>query len=264
MADINTPDAGGGIAAPQGTDTPDRETIEAARARFLAGAKGNTKGKSNATGKGRGRQPRRARTTPDPAKTAPAIAETSKAPGAVATQSRTSDIAARSAGQGRDFVGMMASASADLATERGYRSWAQLDMDEFRNLSETARTGVLTHILTNAQDPRYAAALREADPEFAYTYLGVAPAPADRAGETAPREAPDTAAPLTRPNNSTSSRLDRVSPIRQVRGANVSEEMRQTLQTMSIGLPAKAALRASMLTRFSVRQRNCPRGAEWV
>lgn len=81
---------------------------------------------------------------------------------------RRPDIAARSAGGGQAFVDAMTAPT----KERGYRSWAELDVEEFRTLSEGRRPEAIAHIMSNARDPLYAAALREVDPELAFAYLG--------------------------------------------------------------------------------------------
>ncbi|WP_429440799.1 LPD7 domain-containing protein [Paraburkholderia sp. GAS33] len=61
--------------------------------------------------------------------------------------------------------------------ERGYRSWAELDVEEVRGLADPeARDGAIRHLASNARDPAYAEALRGVDPELAKTVLEAAAA----------------------------------------------------------------------------------------
>jgi hypothetical protein len=81
-----------------------------------------------------------------------------------ATSARQSDIASRNAVHGEGLVEGLAA----LATEKAYRSWAELDVVEIKAIrSPDERVGALAHLVSNAAAPGYAQALREADPDLA-------------------------------------------------------------------------------------------------
>jgi hypothetical protein len=85
-------------------------------------------------------------------------------PQAQATPARQSDIASRNAVHGEGLVEGLAA----LATEKAYRSWAQLDVAEIKAIrSPDERVGALAHLVSNAAAPGYAQALREADQDLA-------------------------------------------------------------------------------------------------
>src|SRR5471032_497982 len=85
-------------------------------------------------------------------------------PQAQSTPAHQSDIASRNAVHGEGLVEGLAA----LATEKAYRSWAELDVAEIKAIrSPDERAGALAHLVSNASAPGYAQALREADPDLA-------------------------------------------------------------------------------------------------
>lgn len=125
---------------------PEQSAIEKARSEFLRA------GTSRA---------RRAGGKPQPVAT---VARREPPAAAPATPARRPDIAERSAGGGQAFVEAMTAPT----KERGYRSWAELDVEEIRGLTDPeARAGAISHLASNARDPAYAEALRGVDPDLA-------------------------------------------------------------------------------------------------
>src|SRR5471032_1089543 len=85
-------------------------------------------------------------------------------PQAQSTPAHQSDIASRNAVHGEGLVEGLAA----LATEKAYRSWAQHDVAEIKDIqSPDDRAEAFGYLVSNAAAPGYAQALREADPDLA-------------------------------------------------------------------------------------------------
>src|SRR5471032_632706 len=147
MVDSTTPDA---VTA--NPPTADAAAIQAARDAFLK----RVPPPVDQSASEQSPMPSRARTNEGPSD--------APMPQAQATPARQSDITSRNAVHGEGLVEGLAA----LATEKAYRSWAQLDVAEIKAIrSPDERVGALAHLVSNAAAPGYAQALREADQDLA-------------------------------------------------------------------------------------------------
>lgn len=147
MVDSTTPDA---VTA--NSPTADAAAIQAAREAFLK----RVPPPVDQSASGQSPMPSRARASEGPSD--------APMPQTQATSARQSDIASRNAVHGEGLVEGLAA----LATEKAYRSWAELDVAEIKAIrSPDERAGALAHLVSNASAPGYAQALREADPDLA-------------------------------------------------------------------------------------------------
>jgi len=147
MVDSTTPDA---VTA--NSPTADAAAIQAAREAFLK----RVPPPVDQSASGQSPMPSRARASEGPSD--------APMPQTQATSARQSDIASRNAVHGEGLVEGLAA----LATEKAYRSWAELDVAEIKAIrSPDERAGALAHLVSNAAAPGYAQALRDADPDLA-------------------------------------------------------------------------------------------------